>query len=80
MTLHLFRATPNPLALQVLGSHPPSATPPTVVFLSSWSPAPAFPHCVVYRLTETPSAQEQGALTYEQLVEMLFKADRVITW
>jgi len=38
------------------------------------------PQCTVYRLTDTLSLQEQGDLTYEQLVGMIFKADRVVTW
>lgn len=80
MTLHLLKASLNPLALQVLGSQSPSATPPVVVLLSSENTAPALPQCTVYRLTENPSSQEQDTLSYAQLVEMIFKADRVITW
>jgi hypothetical protein len=80
MTLHLLKAPPNPLALQVLGSLPPTATPPVVVFLSSRNTAPPLPQCAVYSLTETPPSQEQGTLTYDQLVWMLFTADRVVTW
>ena len=80
MILHLLKADPNPLALQVLSSQSPSATSPVVVLLSARSTASALPQCTVCRLTENPSSQEQDELTYEQLVEMIFKADRVITW
>jgi len=80
MTLHLLKATPNPLAVQVLGSQPPSATSPVVVFLSSRNTTPAFPQCKVYRLAENPSPQAEDTLTYEQLLEMIFKGERVITW
>ncbi len=80
MTLHLLKTTPNPLVLQVLSSQPPSAMPPVVIFLSPPNTPPVLPQCTVYRLTDNPSSQEQGDLTYEQLVGMIFKADRVITW
>jgi hypothetical protein len=80
MTLHLLKATPNPLVVQVLGSQPPSPMPPVVVFLSSRNTTPALPQCKVYRLVENPSAQAEGTLTYEQLLEVIFKADRVIAW
>jgi len=80
MTLHLLKTTPNPLALQVLCSQPPFAVSLVVVFLSSPNTPAVLPQCAVYRLTETPSSQEQGNLTYEQLVGMIFKADRVVTW
>src|SRR2546425_617609 len=71
---------PHPLALQVLGSQPPSATSPLVVLLSAGNTASLLPQRVVYRLTEGPPSQEQHELTYEQLVEMIFTADRVMTW
>jgi len=80
MTLHLLKGTPNPLAVQFLGSQPPSAASPVVVFLSSRNTTPPLPQCQVYRLAEHPSAQAEDTLTYEQLLEMIFKADRVITW
>ena len=80
MTLHLLKSSPNPLALQVLSSQSPSAMPPVVVLLSARNTAPSLPQCTVCRLTENPSSQEKDELTYEQLVEMIFKADRVITW
>jgi len=80
MTLHLLKTSPNPLALQVLASQPPSDTPPAVVLLSPRNAIPLLPQCTVYRLTENPSPQEENTLTYEQLLEMIFKADRVITW
>jgi len=80
MMLHLLTGSPKPLALQVLGSQPPSATSPLVVLLSAGNTASLLPQRVVYRLTEGPPSQEQHELTYEQLVEMIFTADRVITW
>ncbi len=80
MTLHLLKAAPNPLALQILSSQPPAATSPVVVLLSPRKIALPLPQYTVRHLTENPSAQEQDELTYEQLVEMIFKVDRVITW
>jgi len=80
MTLHLLKATPNPLAIQTLRSQPPSSMSPVVVFLSPPNTPPVLPQCTVYRLTENPSSQEQSDLTYDQVVEMIFKADRVVTW
>ena len=80
MTLHLLTGSPKPLALQVLGSQPPSATSPVVVLLSTGNTASFVPQRTVYRLTGGPPSQEQHELTYEQLVEMTFTADRVITW
>ena len=80
MTLYLLKASPSPLALQVLNSPSPSSAPPIIVLLSPGSKALPYSQCSVYRLTENPSSQEQDELTYEQLVEMIFKADRVLTW
>ena len=80
MTLHLLTGSPKPLALQVLGSQPPSATSPVVVLLSTGNTASLLLQRVVYCLTEGPPSQEQHELTYEQLVDMIFTADRVITW
>jgi len=80
MTLHLLTASSKPLALQILASQPPSATSPLVVLLSARNTASLLPQHTVYRLTEGPPSQEQHELTYEQLVEMIFMADRVITW
>ena len=80
MTLHLLKAAPNPLAIQTLRSQPSSSMSPVVVFLSPPNTPPVLPQCTVYRLTDTLSSQEQGDLTYEQLVGMIFKADRVFTW
>ena len=80
MTLHLLTGAPNPLALQVLGSQSPTTPSPLVVLLSPGSTAPELQQCTVYRLTENPSAQEENGLTYAQLVELIFTADRVIVW
>jgi len=80
MTLHLLTGSPKPLALQVLGSQSPSATSPVVVVLSPGNTASLLPQRVVYRLTEDPPSQQEHELTYEQLVEMIFTADRIITW
>ncbi len=80
MTLHLLTAAPNPLALQVLGSESPSATSFLVVIPSAGNISSLLPQRVVYRLKEGPPSQEHHELTYEQLVDMIFKADRVITW
>ena len=80
MILHLLKSSPSPLALQTLNAPSPSAAPPVIVLLAPGSIAlPSSQHSV-YRLTENPVSQEQDELTYEQLVEMIFKADRVITW
>ena len=80
MTLHLLKASPSPLALQILNSPSPSSVPPIIVLLSPGSKALPCSQCSVYRLTENPSSLEQDELTYEQLVEMIFKAERVLTW
>ena len=80
MTLHLLTGSPNPLALQILGSQPPTPTSLLVVLLSAGNTASLLPQRIVYRLTEDPPSQKQHELTYGQLVEMIFTADRVITW
>ena len=80
MTLHLVTGSPKPLALQVFSSPPPSAASPLVVLLSGGNIPSPFPQRAVYRLTEGHPSQEHHELTYEQLVEMIFTADRVITW
>ena len=80
MTLHLLTRAPTPLALQVLGCQPSSATLPVVILLSTENSTPELPQCAVYRLTENPTARDENGLTYAQLVELIFKADRVITW
>ena len=80
MTLHLLTGAPHPLALHVLGSQSPSGPSPRVVLLSPGITTPELPQCAVYRLTENPSAQEENGLTYAQLVDLIFTADRVIVW
>ena len=80
MTLHLLTGAPNPLTLQVLGSQPPSPTSFVVVLPSAGNISSLLPQRVVHRLTEGPPSQEHHELTYAQLVEMIFKADRIITW
>jgi hypothetical protein len=80
MILHLLTGAPNPLALQVLGSRPHAAQPPLVVLLSPGSATPELPQCTVYRLTEDVSAHEEQGITYPHLVDLIFKAERVIVW
>ena len=80
MTLHLLTGAANPLALHMLRSQPPSGPPHRVVLLSPESTPPELPQCAVYRLTEHPSAREENGLTYAQLVDLIFSADRVIAW
>jgi len=80
MTLHLLTGAPNPLALQVLGSQSPTTPSHLVVLLSAGSTAPELQQCTVYRLTENPSADEENEVTYAQLVDLLFKAERIIAW
>lgn len=39
------------------------------------------PKCTLYRVTENnDSSQSRDSISYDRLVDMLFKADQVITW
>jgi hypothetical protein len=81
VTLHLLKDTSNPLALGVLSSLPSSeASSPVVVVLSPDKAMPALPHVAIYHLQEQPSAQENNAISYSRLVEMIFQAEKVIAW
>jgi hypothetical protein len=81
MTLHLLKDTSNPLALSVLSSQPSSGmSAPVVVVLSPDKTIPTLPHGEIYHLREQPSPQEKTVISYSQLVEMIFQAEKVIVW
>lgn len=81
MTLHLLRNPVSPLALQLLSAQTAAqANPPVVVLLSSIGALPALPKCTVYRVTENALAQNNDTLSYDHLVDLVFEADRVLTW
>lgn len=81
MTLHLFKDPLSPLALQLLSAQTVSqANPPVVVLLSPMRALPALPKCTVYRVTENAPAQREDTLSYDRLVDLIFEADRVLTW
>ena len=81
MTLHLLKSPVSPVALQMLSVQASAQTsPPIVVLLSPADKPPALPHCTLYRVTENNTAQGDNAISYDQLVTMLFEADHVVTW
>ena len=81
MTLHLLKSPVSPVALQMLSAQASAQTsPPIVVLLSPTDKPPTLPHCTLYRVTENKTAQGDNAISYDQLVTMLFEADRVVTW
>lgn len=53
---------------------------PMVILLSPTSTPPILPKCTVYRVTENTVSQGDDAIPYARLIDMLFEADRVITW
>lgn len=77
MTLHLLKNPVSQAALSLLAAQ---ASSPAVVFLSASEPPPTLSNCTVYRLRENATAQDTGTISYDQLVSMLFKAERVVTW
>ena len=81
MILHLLKDPVSPLALQLLSSQTAAqANPSVVVLLSSIGALPALPKCTVYRVTENALAQSNDTLSYDRLVDLVFEADRVLTW
>ena len=81
MTLHLLKSPVSPVALQMLSTQVSAQTaPPVVVLLPPADKPPALPKCTLYRVTENNASPSGNAISYEQLVTMLFEADRVITW
>lgn len=82
MTLHLLKSPVSPAALQMLSAQASSQTsPPVVVLLPHVEEPPALPKCTLYRVTENnDSSQSRDSISYDRLVDMLFKADQVITW
>jgi hypothetical protein len=81
VTLHLLKDTSNPLALSMLSLHPSSEmSTPVVVVLSPDKATPSLPHAAIYHLQEQPSPQEKNVISYSRLVEMIFQAEKVITW
>ena len=78
MTLHMLKEPITPLALKVLSST--RTTPTVVVLLSPGGKLPDLPMCTVYRVTDTTTPQDRGSISYDRLVDLLFEADRVVTW
>lgn len=81
MTLHLLKDPINPLALQLLSAQPfTRAATPVVVLLSSTDTPPSLSKCTVYRVAEKSTTQKNNCISYDRLVDMVFEADRIITW
>jgi len=68
----------TPLALSTLSST--RTTPAVIVLLSPGSKLPDLPMCTVYRVTDNATPQDHGSISYDRLVDLLFEADRVVTW
>lgn len=79
MTLHLLKNLPNPLAISVLRSETQTESP-IVVQLSPSGDLPQLPGVTLYHLTECGHMDSSHNITYSQLVEMIFAADKVVAW
>jgi len=79
MTIHLLKNSHDPLALKTLTMVSSPNTSSTVVLLTDTSDAPTIPGVPVYTVSDHP-APETRKIGYPQLVEMIFQADKVITW
>jgi hypothetical protein len=81
MTLHLLHNARDPLALQTLTAQSSMRCPsPVVVLLRPEDPTPELPDATIHRLTTTPCETPTGEIGYTRLVDMIFKADKVIVW
>ena len=78
MTLHMLKEPVAPLALKALSST--RTTPTVVVLLSSGGKLPDLPACTVYRVTDNTAPQDRSSISYDRLADLLFEADRVVTW
>ena len=70
--LHLFKGDHVPEAAAVIGPQRAAGDDVTVALLGD-TPPPALPAGVAIR-------RVPGELTYEQLVDLIFAADSVVTW
>lgn len=82
MTLHLLKCPVSPLAVEMLQSA--GQSPSIAVLLSSTADAPPLPGIMTYWVAESAaglSPEGQNAMiSYAQLVDMIFSADKVIAW
>ena len=79
MTLHLLKNPPNPLAIEVLRSEIRTASP-IVVLLSPSGDLRQLPGVTLYHVSESGDMKNSHRITYSQLVEMIFAADKVVAW
>ena len=79
MTLHIVKHPVNPLALQILESTAHEESPVAVV-LSSRGELPQLTGVKMYRMTDSSSPDNGQSVSYSQLLEMIFTADKVVTW
>ena len=79
MTLHILKHPVNPLALQILESTAHKESPVAVV-LSSRGELPLLSGVKMYRMTDSSSPDNRHSVSYSQLLEMIFAADKVVAW
>ncbi len=79
MTLHLLKNPRDPLALKTLAVVPPPQGSSAVVLLTDARDLPSIPGVPIYALSDHPRP-DKHTIGYPQLVEMIFHADKVITW
>ena len=79
MTLHILKHPVNPLALQILESTPAEEFPIAVV-LSSSGELPQLRGVKMYRMTDSSSPGNGESVSYSQLLDMIFTADKVVAW
>jgi hypothetical protein len=78
MTLHLLKHPVNPLAIEVLRSTQTES--PAVVLLSPTGDLPQLPGVTLYHVSESDRMENGHGITYSQLVEMIFLAEKVVAW
>ena len=79
MTLHILKPPVNPLAFQILESTPTEESRVAVV-LSSRGELPQLRGVKMYRMTDSSSPGNGESVSYSQLLDMIFTADKVVAW
>ena len=79
MTLHILKQPVNPLALQILESTPAEESPVAVV-LPPRGELPELRGVKIYRMIDPSFPDDGQSVSYSHLLEMIFKADKVVAW
>jgi len=83
VTLHLLKSPVSPLAAETIRA-PGQSVPVVAVLLSSGRDTRPLTGIKYYRVTESslglPANQDRETISYAQLIDMIFSAEKVIAW